>query len=258
MAIDYQASFVNTDDVAFPNTKSINATGPGAVDGTEFVKIMIDDIWGRFQSILDYASLTPNGSAETPANSQHIEAISKGFGIGPGIGVTYWKNDDPATNGDRVLLLQGQGVLRASYTELDEAVYVGDGNNATVAAAGGGFYHADDAAGVTPNTTGIYLILPETRGYTLRGLDTSATVDPDGASRYLGDSQLDAFQGFTIAFDVNQFDTTLGGGLVTSGNNVGSTVSQESDISDNGSDGTPRTDSETRMINISTNYGVTY
>ena len=77
--IDYLASFTNTDGVAFPNTKSVNATGPSATDGTEFVKIFIDDLWGRMQALMDYAGLSPNAVTEGPGSSQHIESIQKGF-----------------------------------------------------------------------------------------------------------------------------------------------------------------------------------
>lgn len=270
MGIDYLASFVETDGVAFPNTAGKNASGPSAVDGTEFVKIFIDDIWGRFQAILDYASITPNGTAESVSNSQHIEALEKGFAIGPGIGVTYWKDGDPATNGDRVLLLQGQGVLIASYPELDAACYVGDGNNAAVAAAGGGFYRASDSAGTTPNIAGPYLILPESRGYAPRGLDLSATIDPAGASRKLGDNQADAMQ-TTEGFIEHRLNEPLSfGGVLTDGG-AGTTTGRVSlgsngaakivDFS-NASSTSPNTaktdDDETRMANMSVNLGVTY
>jgi hypothetical protein len=67
------------------------------------------------------------------------------------------------------------------------ATYVGDPDNPTASA----FYHADDAAGTIRNTTGIYLILPDERGYFLRGLDTSGTIDPQGATRDIGDTQDD-------------------------------------------------------------------
>ena len=37
---DYDAAFTNTNSVAFPDTKGIDASGPSATDGTEFVEIM--------------------------------------------------------------------------------------------------------------------------------------------------------------------------------------------------------------------------
>lgn len=257
--IDYLASFINTNGAAFPNTEAVNATGPAATDGTEFVKLMIDDEWGARQALMDYAGLIPDGVTEAPGTSQFIEAIQKGFGVGPGMGVIYWKDGDPAVNGDRVLLLNGQGVLRSSFQDLDAAVYVGDPDNGTASA----FYHADDAAGTLRNTAGIYLILPDTRGYTLRGLDVAAAVDPDGASRDLGSSQLDASQGHQHTLDMNT--NPYGGGASisahfgatgapTNGNYPGIVKNPSSD----GINGVPRISSESRMVNIATRYGITY
>lgn len=254
--IDYKASFVNTDGVNFPDTKAVNASGPSATDGTEFVKLMIDDEWGARQAIMDHAGLTPDTVTEDPGTSQFVEAIQKGMAVGPGIGVTYWKNDDPATLGDRVLLLTGQGVLRTSYPELDAAVYVGDPDNPTASK----FYHANDAPGTSRNIAGIYLILPDTRGYGLRGLDVAAAVDPDGASRDLGHIQDDAFQG-------HRHDPFPGAGTFIHSGGVGTTGTVGANFSNQVStgnpvtdtvNGVPRTDSETRMINVATNFGITY
>lgn len=251
--INYLAAFVNTDGVVFPNTKAINSSGPSTIDGTEFVKIMVDDEWGARQALLDYAGLTPDTVTEGPGASQALEAMMKGLAVGPGFGVTYWKDGDPATNGDRVLLLQGQGVLRASYTELDVAVYVGDPDNPTASA----FYHADDAAGTIRNTTGVYLILPDLRGYVLRGLDTAASVDPDGASRDLGHVQNDAFQGHHHA-GTDAADSQSGAGAARlAAWNTADNVIAGTAVTDT-VNGTPRLSSESRMINIATNYGITY
>lgn len=259
--------FANTNGQPFPDTLAVNASGPSATDGTEFVKGFIDDIWGWFQAMLDYASLTPTGVSEGPGASQMLEAIGKGFGIGPGLGVTYWKEGDPSVNGDRVLLLNGQGILRANFPELDAAVYVGDGDNGTADA----FYRADDAAGTIRNIAGIYLIMPETRGYVLRGLDTAASVDPDGASRTLGNIQLDAFQGH-IHFNGSARTTVepfVYGG--TTDDMPGAATRQLLSSTDSrtfqgltsipktdGSSGTPRTDTESRMTNVATTFGITY
>lgn len=255
--IDYLASFVNTNGVAFPDTLTINSTGPSTTDGTELVKLFGDDIWGRFQAILDYAGLTPNGVTEGPGLSQHIEALQKGFNVGPGIIVNYPKAADPVTNGDRLILLTGQGILRASFPLLDAAVYVGDANNAAVAAAGGAYYRADDAAGTIPNIAGVFLILPDSRGAGFRGLDLAASRDPDGASRALGDFQDDQFQG-------HQHNVGFNNNASQSGNNTSEisvvggsdTPSRDGVFVTNTGDGVPRTGSETRNKNISTNWGI--
>ena len=177
----------------FPNVLGKNETNPGDKDGTPFYNQYIDDLWGANQALMDYAGLTPNGIQEAAGASQRLEAMKVIFGY-PGEVVQWMGDSDPATLGLRLIPLEGQGILRANYPELDAAVYVGDPQNAAVAAAGGAFYHATDAGGVTPNPTGDYLILPDTRGYAPRGKDPGALRDPDGASRYLGDAQGHATQ----------------------------------------------------------------
>jgi len=277
--IDYLASFVNTSGAAYPNTASVNQSVPGALDGTEFVKLMIDDIWGGNQALLNYAGLTPTGVQESDTVSQRIEAIQKGFGVGPGMGVTWWANSDPSTTGHRVLLLNGQGILRANYAALDAIVYVGDTDNPTASK----FYHADDAAGTIRNTAGVYLILPDLRGYTLRGLDTAAAVDPDGASRTVGSVQLDASQNhdhFLYKYDNSNNDISssptatplsagVGYGIPGRDYVISYLLATPTIAADTGKTnaapqsnilggGTPRTATESRMINIATRFGITY
>jgi len=181
--IDY-ASTPNTSGV-FPYVVGLNVTAPGAGDGTPFLKSMIDDLWGARQAIMDHASLTPDAVTESPGFSQFLDGIQKICGH-PGE-VIAWMGDtsDPSITGIRLLPLNGQGVLRTSYPDLDAACYTGDPDNPTAPS----FYHADDAAGTSRNVAGIYLILPDLRGYVLRGLDTAAAVDPDGVGRASGDTQ---------------------------------------------------------------------
>lgn len=246
MAINYKTAFTNTNNIAFPDTEAVNASGPTATDGTEFVKILIDDHWGARQALMNYAGLVPDGISEADGTAQMIEVLQKGFGAPPGI-ITEWALAlDPAVSGHRSILLQGQGVLRASFPDLDSAVYVGDGNNAPVAAGGGAFYRADDAAGVTPNIVGIYLILPDARGVVPRGLDVAAAIDPDGASRFLGDLQADDFESHTHAW----------GGDVVALASGGTSVERSS-----GSPTSPTSatgGAETRMYNRSTTYVIWY
>lgn len=262
--IDYYSSFVYTNGVVFPDTLAINATGAGTGDGTEIVKILVDDLWGARQALMDAAGLVPDSVTEAPDTSQLLEAIRKICGS-PGEGVIWWKDSDPAITGDRVLLLNGQGILRANYPELDAAVYVGDTANPTASA----FYHADDAAGTIRNTTGIYLILPDTRGYVLRGLDTAGSVDPDGPSRDLGSIQGFAIEDFSGSFTIVR---AIGGGAITfkhtgvftAGIDVTAPGAvtltsnvQEQKINFDAS-GDAVTATETRMVNIATKFGIRY
>jgi hypothetical protein len=274
--LDYAVAFTNFSG-AYPNILAINATGPSTTDGTEFVANMINDsMWGVYQMILNHAGLSPNGVLESNTASQIKEALWKGFGAPPGV-VTQWHlDDDPGVSGHRCLLLNGQGILRANYVDLDAAVYVGDANNATVAAGGGFYYRADDAAGTTPNIAGIYLILPETRGYVPRGLDLAATVDPGGASRFLGDIQADAGQKITGNF-VSGLHAAIAAPVTAShagvfsigpANNVGyPSIAGSSNIADgvlfdSSGSTTPNAaktdDVETRMTNFSTKFVIWY
>lgn len=257
--IDYAAT-ANTVG-AFPIVVAQNASGAGATDGTPYIATFIDDLWGRMQALMDRASLTPNGVTESSSSSQHVEALRKGFALGGGYTVMYNKAGSPAANGDRVLLLTGQGILRASFIELDTAVYVGDGNNAAVAAGGGAFFRADDAAGTIPNIAGIFLILPDYRGRVPRGDDAGATVDPLGASRFLGDAQADAFQGHwhnTWSTNAGAADALAGTGGGSATINLQSAVDQAQAPSDDGVNGTPKISSESRMANVQTRYAITF
>lgn len=271
--INYLSSFTNTDGASFPDTAFINATGPSATDGTEFVKLFGDDLWGARQAGMNYAGLVPDGVTEADGTAQFIEMLQKGFGAPPGA-IMEWANAlDPATTGHRAILMQGQGVLRASFPDLDTAVYVGDGNNAAVEAGGGKFYRADNANGTSPNIAGIYLILPDARGVVARGLDTAAAIDPDGASRFLGDVQVDAMQRITgnavSAPNAGFFNSATGinsgvfvkGSVTTSTLNATVIAGNELDFDSSQSvapNAAKTDDIETRMHNRSTNFVIWY
>jgi hypothetical protein len=157
---------------------------PGDGTGTPWEEDIVNDLFGWQQQLLDAAGITPSGNPDKKSVSQYYDAMRLTGGY-PGLVVPMAINVDPATLGMRVLLLDGSGVLRANYPDLDTRTYVGDSANPTA----GAFYRADDAAGTARNITGAYLILPDARGCFPRGLDTTGTVDPDGASRTLGDEQ---------------------------------------------------------------------
>ncbi len=263
--IDYLASFTNTDGAAFPNTLGINATGAGAGDGTEFVKLYVDDAWGSRQALMDAAGLTPDSVTEAVDTSQLLEAIRIISGA-PGNGVIWWATSDPAVLGERVLLLTGQTILMASYPELALAVYVGDGNNATASA----FYKTSDTPGTIRDTGGAYMVFPDSRGYALRGLDVAAAVDPDGASRDIGSIQLDAMQqitgsiGNTGIFSASPTTTGVFTSTFAASNQITTGSSGERqkidfDSADSISPNVAKTDAiESRMINIACNIGIRY
>ncbi len=255
--INYLASFTNTDGASFPATLGINATGAGAGDGTEFVKLFVDDLWGARQALLDAAGLTPDGVTEAVDTSQLLEAIRKISGS-PGEGVIWWKDDDPSVSGDRVILMTGQTILIANYTELDAAVYVGDGDNPTASA----FYRTSDTPGTIRNIAGPYLVLPDLRGYALRGLDVAAAVDPDGASRDMGSLQGSAMWGHWHNYEWSDTAQYNAGAGSTTDNHATALTSTETDqvttAIDDGVNGTPDLSSESRMVNIACSFGIRY
>lgn len=257
--IDYAATFTNYSG-SFPDIEAVNVSAPGAGDGTEFVAALVNDIWGRAQALLDYAGLTPDGVQEAPDTAQILKAIGKGYGVGPGIGVIYWKNGTPATNGDRVILLQGQVITIANYPLLAAAVYVGDANNGTAPA----FYKTSDAGGTTRSTAGTYMVMPDTRAVSLKGvgnqtINTRAKTGPAALGSIIEDTMqghwhdsyiYSAAGGTTVSYE--KYSITSGAAVTTTGNNE--TRSPKTD----GVNGTPRTGLQTQDCTIGTNFGITY
>jgi hypothetical protein len=217
----------------FPDTRAIDSSGPLATDGTEIIKEVVDDIWLERQALLDFYNNPPNGLDDLPGvdvisglpNSQPLATQYMAHAT-PGVIINWPSAEDPfavgVTHGIdiRLLLLEGQGIDRTldDYKMLDSIVYIGDTDNPSADS----FYHADDAAGTIRNIAGDYLILPDLRGYSIRGLDITGTVDPDGASRIVGSVQEDAFQDFTGSFFLKR--KNLGNPEIVLGNPSGAFV----------------------------------
>jgi hypothetical protein len=255
--IDYLASFVNTDGVAFPDTQAVNVTAPGAGDGTEFVELLVNDIWGRAQALLNYAGMTPDGVTEADGTAQFLTALARGYGIGPGMGVTYWKNGTPAANGDRVLLLQGQVISIASYALLVAACYVGDPSNPTAPA----FYKTSDAGGTTRDTAGGFFVLPDTRALVLKGAGNQTINTRVKSGPAFGAVEEDRMQGHWHNYYYRDTGYTSGGVV---GDGLGFVIDSgplldrvKGAITD-GTNGDPRTGATTRDCSIGTNHGITY
>jgi hypothetical protein len=142
----------------FPNIVTVNETIPDAGDGTPLVKKWVDDHWGFQQAVLNHAGTTPSGVNESASVSQVLNGLISI--LSPVGSVIAWHgNVLPQTLGHRLLHLDGSGVLRSSYTDLDAACYVGDANNNDSNYEA--YYRADDSGGTSRNTSGIYLILPD-------------------------------------------------------------------------------------------------
>jgi hypothetical protein len=253
--IDYGVTFTNYTGT-FPNYQAVNVSAPGIGDGTEFVAALVNDIWGRAQALLDYAGLSPDGVQEAPNTAQILTALSKGYGIGPGIGVIYWKNGTPAANGDRVILLQGQVIPIANYPLLAAAVYVGDANNAAAPA----FYKTSDAGGTIRSTSGTYMKLPDTRAVSLKGVGNQTINTRVKTGPAFGAVQEDQMQGFDILLEGGA-GTTRGLGIavgIMGGNEVSTDMTSFSSVVTDGTNGEPRTGATTRDCTIGTNFGITY
>lgn len=255
--IDYEAIFTNVIG-SFPDIEAKDVSAPGGDDGTEFIAALVTDIWGRAQALLDYANMTPDGAQEAPDTAQILEAIGKGFCVGPGFGVTYWKNDTPVAHGDRLLLLQGQVIEISSYPLLVAATYVGDANNATAAA----FYKTSDAGGTTRSTAGSYFVLPDARGLSLKmiGNATINTRTKTGPTE-LGEKQEDQGQGHKHSISWYLYQNTAFGAYNTA-SAVNASVNDWSQNTnspvDDGTNGSPRTGTNTRDSSLGTNFGIGY
>ena len=280
----YDAITVNNNGQPFPNTEAVNSSGPLVLDGTEFLKDVVNDVWLEKQALIDfYYPGGPDGLGDFAGVdagglplSQPLAAQYMNFGT-PGVIVNWPSDIDPAILGAglgidiRLLLLHGQGIDRTldEYKMLDSIVYAGDPDNATADA----YYHADDALGTIRNTAGQYLILPDARGYAWRALDPSGAIDPDGASRIVGSSQEDAFQNITGYFDVRRGDDNsfvIGHSLgvhgvftrtnTTNNNSMDITattrVGTRIDFDASNSPGAKTNNVETRIKNIATNYAI--
>lgn len=279
--IDSFPTKIDPVSAAYPDGEGRNVTVPGDATGTPWDEVVINDIWGLLQKLTSNAGITPSGVPDTAVTSQYFNALQASAGY-PGLIIEYAFNVDPGFLGLRLLKLIGGGILIANYPELEAAVYVGDAANAAVHAGGGMFYKSSDAAGTTPDILGPWMQIPDRRGYTPRGFDEFAIVDPDGASRFLGDVQEDAVQKHNHLVSDNAFAPPWGcvEGLinsVTSGSvpvyiptftnatGVSTTIASEIEIGEDMTDHYPprvtptgRVDTETRMANVSTNYAIWY
>lgn len=112
--------------------------------------------------------------------------------------------------------------------------------------------YATTAAAFPEYVSGNDIVLDDWRGRGLRMFDETGLVDPDGASRALGDFQEDAFQGHEHQLYNNSFDPSAGGN--NSAPTAQSSPNQHSKGIVSGGYGTPRVSTETRMKNVAVNF----
>ena len=99
----------------FPNTTGKNSSGGGATDGTPWIRAFIDNYFGLSQALLDAAGMTPDTATDAAGACQQLDAIR--FVSGPIGSITAWGgvDADPSSLGIRMLPLNGQGILAATY-----------------------------------------------------------------------------------------------------------------------------------------------
>jgi hypothetical protein len=159
---DYKQNYGSLVLGEFQNTVAINASGPGAQDGTPFTADFITDLWGARQDLLAAAGMIPDGITESAGTSQFMEALRPGAGLPPGMLVQGFFS--PARMAlMRLLPLEGQLVPVAAYGKLVDAVWQGASLNPTVPC----LYRCDSPSG-TRNAAGDWLYLPDVRGLFFR------------------------------------------------------------------------------------------
>jgi hypothetical protein len=177
---------------AFPTVTAVNASAASTADGSEWIKAIIDE-WMGDQAFLKHAGITPSGVTDTAsgtgptgtsASSDRLVAIQRIAGAPGELVGWFGANGDPSLgvgNNGRILPLVGQTVAIVDYPDLVAATYKGNATNATTAA----FYKVDGAG--ARNVAGPNYVLPNGIGQFMRGLDSGATIDADGAGRVVGD-----------------------------------------------------------------------
>jgi hypothetical protein len=234
-------SWGNTDGFSIGNTTanesllSISKTGAVTIPGSFAVGGAATVSGGLNANSVAISGSVTVGNAATASGSLTVNGIN----VFP-VGAIHFFPCTSAPSG--FLIASGQSVAKATYASLyafAQASGLYYSSHAAWLAAPGGF--CDD-----PNTSDKFLI-PDLRGYFLRAYDDGAGVD---SGRTIGTTQDDAFQGHI--HDVPSV-SGIGGNGDTSSENASNSPSCQlatsSPITD-GSNGTPRTASETRPKNI--------
>lgn len=182
-------------------------------------------------------------------NSRIIEYVKGGFFKGVGIGAGLLTTSIFAAAAAMNVFSPGQTISAAQINQ-----------NFAIAAPEGAimaFYLSACPEGWAPadGTNGT----PDLRGVFVRGRNDAGTgaradgyQDPAG-SRAIGDTQADAFQGHRFNLGVYGNVPSLGSALATS-SDVYNGVTQTGDPVSDGTNGSPRTASETRPKNVALTY----
>lgn len=146
------------------------------LNGLQVIGSLIGDLTGNADTATKLATARKiNGVPFDGSGDITFESSGGGTPIG---GIIFWGTPTPPTN---FLECNGDAILCSSYSTFTSVFYCGDTYNAT---ASYGYKCTDPAnpAG-SRNTTGSYIVLPETRGEFPRGWDHGRGVDPGRALR---------------------------------------------------------------------------
>ncbi len=167
--------------------------------------------------------------------NENFSALANASSIPAGTIVAFGGSTPPSG----WLLCDGSQVSRSTYS----ALYAATGN----------------AYGAGDGTSSFHL--PDLRGRFLRGVDGTANIDPNKATRTaanaggntgnnIGSSQTDAFQSFSIGTTTMDGNSLVIGGTSYKMPAQNAVNTRYTFFTDDGVNGTPRTSSETRPINI--------
>lgn len=162
MAIDPKtqlANIDNTDPVGYPLGKAKNVSSPGSGDGTAFLALWVNDLWGYQQALLDSAGIVPSGTPDKVGASQYLEALIAVIGANSG---GSGANENPQA-GDYNLLTSDYGAANDK-----NVVYTGSGGDT--------FTHLTSAS----LTAGDYVFI-EHRGTGILEIDFANASDRRGA-----------------------------------------------------------------------------
>lgn len=98
----------------FPFGSSKDETTAGAADGTPYIRLRADDIFGMQQSFLSAAGITPSGNPDNALASQYLDAI---VGLNWYQYANYKAESVAIRNGRKFIALAANGPLTANVTD---------------------------------------------------------------------------------------------------------------------------------------------
>lgn len=181
----------------------------------------------------------------------------------PGMMIEYVADGDPAVNGDRVILQQGQTVLIADYQNAFDKVY----KDQTTPA----FFKCDVDG--TPNPSGLYFIMQDRRAVVPKGIGNQTINERvKSGPTELSAVEEDRMQGWQIGtldggilyygygFNAGNYPqgVSSGGSNYLNYRNDQQGAADMGTAKNDGTNGDPRTGATTRENSIGTQWGLTY